>query len=160
MERSDYFVERTGYFVERSDYWLERSDLERSDHGTKWPDTFFCTFLCRCFARLQLPNYTFTRFMEENMLYVFLFALFSLLLIFTLKAASISHFLSATTKFSCCSSNKICLLCFFLFLALALCHSFSRWASLAFRLLSLFLCLCLSLYSKFMDVTINRSLIL
>ena len=85
--------------------------------------------------------------MEENMLYLFLFALFSLLLIFTLKAASISHFLSATTKFSCCSSNKICLLCFFLFLALALCHSFSRWASLAFRLLSLFLCLCLSLYN-------------
>ena len=33
-------LKRTDYIVERSDYWLERSDLERSDHGTKWPDTF------------------------------------------------------------------------------------------------------------------------
>ena len=121
--------------------------------------TFFCTFLCRYFARLQPPNCTWTRLMEE-MSYVFLFTLFSLPLIFTLKAASVSHFLTATTKFSCCSSNKICLLCFFIFLAPALCHSFSRWASLAFRLLSLFLCLSLPLYSKFMDMTINLSLIL
>ena len=78
---------------------------------------FFCTFLWRCFARLQLPNYTFTRFMEE-MSYAFLFTLFSLPLIFTLKAASISHFLTVTTKFSCCSSNKICLLCFFFYFLL------------------------------------------
>ena len=48
----------------------------------------------------------------------------------------------------------------FLSLALALCRSFSRWASLACRLLSLFLCLSLSLYSKFVDMTINLSLIL
>ena len=39
-------------------------------------------------------------------------------------------------------------------LALALCRSFSGWASLACRLLSLFL------YSKFVDMTINLSLIL
>ena len=39
MERTDFFVERIDYIVERSDYWLERPDLERSDHGTKWPDT-------------------------------------------------------------------------------------------------------------------------
>ena len=32
---------------------------------------------------------------------------------------------------------------------------FSRWASLACRLLSLFLCLSLALYSKFVGVTIN-----
>ena len=51
--------------------------------------------------------------------------------------ASISHFLTTAIKFSCCSSNKKCLLCF-LSLALALCRSFSRWASLACRLLSLF----------------------
>ena len=44
---------------------------------------------------------------------------FSLPLIFTLVAASISHFLTPTIKFSCFSSNKICLLCF-LSLALAL----------------------------------------
>ena len=37
---------------------------------------------------------------------------FSLPLIFTLVAASISHFLTATIKFSCYSSNEIGLLCF------------------------------------------------
>ena len=42
---------------------------------------------------------------------VFLFTFFSLPLIFTLVAASISHFLTAATKFSCCSPNKKCLLC-------------------------------------------------
>ena len=56
--------------------------------------------------------------------------------------------------------QKKCLLCF-LSLAVALCHSFSRGASLACRLLSLFrLCLSLSLYSKFVDMTIDLSLIL
>ena len=50
---------------------------------------------------------------------------------------------------------------FFLFsLPLALCRSFSRWASLACRLLSLFLCLSLSLYSIYVDMTINLSLTL
>ena len=37
---------------------------------------------------------------------------FSLSLIFTLVAASISHFLTAAIKFSCYSSNEIGLLCF------------------------------------------------
>ena len=56
-------------------------------------------------------------------------------------AARISHFLPATTKFSCSLSNmKIFLLCF-LSLALDLFCPFSRWASLACRLLSPFLCL-------------------
>ena len=55
--------------------------------------------------------------------------------------------------------TKKCLLCF-LSLALDLCCPFSRWASLACRLLSLFLCLSLALYSKFVDMTINLSLIL
>ena len=32
-------VERTDYFVEWTDHTLEWSDLERSDHGTKSPDT-------------------------------------------------------------------------------------------------------------------------
>ena len=39
---------------------------------------------------------------------------FSLLLIFTLVAASISHFLSAAIKFLCFSSNKIRLHCVFI----------------------------------------------
>ena len=51
------------------------------------------------------------------------------------------------------------LLCF-LSLALNLCRPFSRWASLACRLLSLFRCVSLALYSKFVDMTINLSLIL
>ena len=55
-----------------------------------------------------------------------------------LVAESISHFLTAATKFSCCSSNKKRLLFF------------------VSRLLSLYLCLSLFLYSKFMDMTINR----
>ena len=40
--------------------------------------TFFCTFLCRCFARLQREtsrNFLVTRFMEE-ISYVFLFTFF------------------------------------------------------------------------------------
>ena len=53
--------------------------------------------------------------------------------------------------------TKKCLLCF-LSLALNLCPPFSHWASL--RLLSLFLCVSLALYSKLVDVTINLSVIL
>ena len=48
------------------------------------------------------------------------FTFLALPLIFTLVAASISHFLTAAIKFSCYSSNEIGLLCFFLFLFLAL----------------------------------------
>ena len=76
---------------------------------------FFCIFLCRCFARLQHEtsrNFVVTCFMEE-MSNVFLFTLFSPPLIFTQVAASISHFLTAATKFSCCTYKK-CLLCFFI----------------------------------------------
>ena len=69
-----------------------------------------------------------------------------------------SHFLTAGIKFSCCCSNEIRLRRF-LSLALALCRSFSRWASLACRLLSRFLWLYLSQYSKFVDMTINLNII-
>ena len=79
---------------------------------------------------------------------------FSPPLIFTLVAASISYFPTAARKFSCCSSRKkISPLSF-------ISRSFSRWASLACRLLSLFLCLSLSLYSKSVHMTITLSLIL
>ena len=44
----------------------------------------------------------------------------------------------------------------FLSLALDPCHPFSRWALLACRPLSLFLCLSLALYFKFVDMTIYR----
>ena len=75
-----------------------------------------------------------------------------------LVAASISYFLTTVTTFSYCSPNKK--MSPFLSLALDLCRPFSRWASLAFRLLSLFLCLSLSLYSKFVDMTFNLTLII
>ena len=52
-------------------------------------------------------------------------------------------FLYFSFPFSRFSSNKKCLLCFL-----------PRLASLAYRLLSLFLCLSLALYSKFVDMTI------
>ena len=42
----------------------------------------------------------------------FLFASFSLPLVFTLVPASVSHFLSAAIRVSCLSSNEISLLCF------------------------------------------------
>ena len=48
------------------------------------------------------------------MLYVVLFTIFSLPPIFTLVAASISHFLTAAIKLSCYSSNEIGLICFFI----------------------------------------------
>ena len=85
-------------------------------------------------------NFLATRFMEK-MLYVvtknFVCIVacapvrfyFTLPLIFTSLATIISHFLTAGTKFSCCSSNKIRFLCFFIS------RSFSPWASLACRLL-------------------------
>ena len=69
---------------------------------------FFCTFLCRCFARLQRQtsrNFLVTRYMEE-MSYMFLFT-FSLPLIFSLVAASISHFLIAAVNLCCLPSTKL-----------------------------------------------------
>ena len=55
--------------------------------------------------------------------------------------------------------TKKFLLCF-LSLALDLRRPFSRWVSLACRFFSFFFCLSLALYSKFVDMTINLSLIL
>ena len=73
----------------------------------------FCTFLCRCFARVQREtsrNFLVTRFIYGEKLSTCSHSLFfSLPLIqfyFALVAASIRHFLTAATKFSCCSSNK------------------------------------------------------
>ena len=128
---------------------------------------FFCTFLCRCFARIQREtsrNFLVTLFLEE-MSYVFSFTFFSLPLIFTLHWWPLAFLMlsppAAATKFSCCSSKKN--VSFFLALwslALDLCRPFYRWASLACRRLSLFLCLSLALYFKFVDMTINLTLIL
>ena len=79
----------------------------------------FCTFLCRCFARLPREtsrNFLVTRFMKE-MSYMFLFTFF----------------------------------------IVALFLAEPRWPV---ALLPLFLCLSLSLFSKFVDMTISLNLML
>ena len=123
---------------------------------------FSCTFLSRCFARLQREtsrNFLVTRFVEE-MSYMFLFTFFHCRYFhLALVAASISHFVNATTKFPSCSSNKKCLLGFFISRS----KSLSPFFSLSFAGLLptfSFLCLSLALYSKFVDMTIYLSLIL
>ena len=80
----------------------------------------------------------------EEMSYLLLSTFFHSL-IFTLVAARISPFLTAA-KFVLPTNSSLSS-------ALALCRSFSRWASLACRRLYF------SLYSKFVDMTINLSLI-
>ena len=86
---------------------------------------------------------------------------FSLLLIFTLHWWPLAFLilLPPLQNFHVILPTKKCLLCF-LSLALDLCRPFSRWASLACRPLSLFLGLSFALYSKFVHMTINLSLIL
>ena len=94
--------------------------------------TLFCTFPCRCFARPQGETFQLHILWGKNVVCAhqrfcsacvpvrysftaahFYFAGFSQL------TASISHFLTADIKLSCCFPNKIRLLCF-LSLALAL----------------------------------------
>ena len=102
----------------------------------------------------KLPE---TFFMEE-MSYVFSFSFFSLSSFSSFCIGGCWHF-SFCKNFHVVLPTKKCLLCF-LSLALNPCRPFSRWASLNCRSLSLFLCLSLALYSKFVDMTINLSLIL
>ena len=56
------------------------------------PAHYYCTFLCRCFCTTTTWNF--------QKLPVPVHFLFSLPLIFTLQATSISHFLTANVKFS------------------------------------------------------------
>ena len=92
---------------------------------------------------------------------MFLFTLFSLPLIFTLHwwPLAIFNFSPPLQTFHVVLPTKKCLL-YCLSLALDLCRPFSRLASPACCLLSLFICLSLALYSKFVDMTISLSLIL
>ena len=80
----------------------QKSNFARAAH-------FFCTVLCRCFARLQRET---SRRSKLHVLWRKC-RTFSSSLFFTaahfhlaLVAANISYFLTAFTKFSCCSSNK------------------------------------------------------
>ena len=94
--------------------------------------TFFCTFLCRCFARLQREtsrNFLVTRFMDWNVVrflvhFFFTVAHFHLALV----AASISHFVTTATKLSRCSSTKKMCPLFFI----SRCGSLSPFISLSF----------------------------
>ena len=106
---------------------------------------FFCTTTTWNFQKLF--SYTFYR---GNV--------FSLPLIFTLHCWPLAFLILSppVQNFHVVLLTKKCLLCF-LPLAVDLCGSFPRWASLTRRLLSPFLCLFLALYSKFVDMTIKLS---
>ena len=123
--------------------------------------TYFEYFLCCCFAWLQCKisrNFFYGGNVVRVLVHFFFTASHFLL---ALVAASISHFVTACRyiiNFMLFFQQK-CLLCF-LSRALDLCRPFSRWVSLACRLLSPFLCLSLALYSKLVDMRINLSLIL
>ena len=81
--------------------------------------TLFLYIFLPLFCTTRERNFlVYTRFIEETS-YVFLFIFFSLALIFTLEAASMCHFLSASIKVSCFPSNEIRHLCILSF-ALAL----------------------------------------
>ena len=85
--------------------------------------------------------------------FFFIVAYFHLALV----ATSIPYFLTAATKLSCCSSNKK--MSPLLSLALDIFRPFSRFISLACRLLSLFLCRSHSIF-QICGHAINLSLIL
>ena len=96
------------------------------------------------------------KLLMEEMSYVFSFTVFhchSFSPCIWLVAASISYFVTSATKFQ--QKN----VSFFLSHDLDLCRPISRWASQACRLLPLYLCVSLAVYSKFVDVTVNLSLI-
>ena len=120
--------------------------------------TFFVlAFLCRCFSQLQgktsriFLQWSCT-FYGGNVVRV-LVHFFSMPVIFTLHWLVLAFlvFSPPLQKFHVVLPTT---------LALELCRSFSRWAALACRLHSLFPCLSLAVYSKFVDMTINLSLIL
>ena len=118
---------------------------------------FFAVVLRDYNVKLPEPFYA----CMEEMLYVFSFTLFSIAAHFVLElvAPSISLFTSPPqTKTLCCSFNKKCLLCF---LSLAL--DLSPFFSLSFAGLPPTFSFSLSFscsYSRFVDMTINLSLII
>ena len=109
--------------------------------------------LCTCstpFLYISLPSFCPTTTWNFRKLPGYTFYI-----IFTPVTAAIVIFSPPLQK-SCCSYNRKRSPLFFLSRS----SSFSRSASLGVALLSLFFCLSLSLYSKFVDMTINLSLIL
>ena len=80
-----------------------RSNQQKSNFASA--AHFFCRFLCRCFARLQRETYR-DFFYGGNTVRVIVHFVHCAHFLLALVASSISHFVSSTTKFSCCSSNK------------------------------------------------------
>ena len=100
--------------------------------------TFFCTFLCRCFARLRREtsrNFSVTQFLEKNvvrfLVHLFNAAHFHLALV----AASICHHRYKI------SNNKNCFLCFFISCSRSLSLVELRWPATYFLSFSVFLLL-------------------
>ena len=113
------------------------------DYNVKLPETSQLHFLwrkCTC----------------SRSLFFFTTAHFHLVLV----AASISHFVTAATNKLSCGSSRKKMSPWFFHLSLQISVAFFlvelRWPV---ALLSLFLCLSLALYSKFVDMTINLSLV-
>ena len=127
--------------------------------------TLFCTFLCRCFARKQgetSRNFLVTRFTEE-MSDVFPFTFF--------HCRSFSPRIGGHQNFSFCHHRYKIFIFFFFFQQKNASFVFfsppqisvALFFSLSFACLpptSLFPCISLSLYSKFVEMTINLRLIL
>ena len=90
-----------------------RSNQQKSNFALAANLFFYISFPLFCTTTTwnfqKLPS---CAFYGENVVRVLVHLFFSLLLILTLVAASISHFLTAAIKFSCYSSNKKCLVCF------------------------------------------------
>ena len=112
----------------------KKSNFARAAH-------FFCTFLCRCFARLQREtsrNFLVVRFMEE-MSYVFSFTFFLLPLIIILHWWPLPFLILSPPlqNFHVVLPTKNISFVFFS-LALDLCRPFPRWASLACSLTFIF----------------------
>ena len=106
--------------ISRSNQQKKKNNFARAAH-------FFCTFVCRCFARRQREtsrNFPATRSCVPPICFTLL------------VTASISHFLTAAIKFSCYSSNEIGLLC----LSLALAFSLLSSPMQTLKLRQLFLC--------------------
>ena len=120
----------------------KKSNLARAAH-------FFVHFFAVVFhdCNVKLLSYTFYR---GNVVLV-LVHYFSLPLFFTLHWWPLAFLILSPPLQN--SRKKMS----FLSLTLQLWPPFSRWASLACAPLSLFLCLSLVLYSKFVDVTITLS---
>ena len=125
--------------------------------------TLFCTFVCHCLGRLQgetSRNFVVTRFMEK-VSYVFSFTFF--------HCRSVSPCIGGRYHFSFSHRRYKIFMLSFEQKNVSFNFYISLWISVALFLVelcwptayfSLFFCLSLALYSKFVGMTTNLSLIL